>query len=100
MPQGLSAYLVSVTLRMAAGGILAAAAAGSQQVSGPFAAFGLGVAAPLVVEKLSRTIPLRYPPDPESNSEVSERRPLASTGDHSGAASHPETRASGASDAR
>jgi hypothetical protein len=58
IPQGLAAYLISVTLRAGAGAGLAAAAAGSGQVSGPLAAFGLGVAAPLVVEKLSRAISL------------------------------------------
>ena len=47
-----------MALRAGAGAGLAAAAAGSGQVSGPFAAFALGVAAPLVVEKLSRAIPL------------------------------------------
>jgi hypothetical protein len=58
IPQGFAAYLISVILRASAGAGLAAAAAGSGQVSGPFAAFALGVAAPLVVEKLSRAIPL------------------------------------------
>src|ERR1044071_9593079 len=70
--QGLSAYLISVILRMGAGGVLAAAAAGSQQVSGPFAAFGLGVAAPLVVEKLSRAIPLVDPPEVEDAARAAE----------------------------
>jgi hypothetical protein len=58
IPQGLVAYIISVILRAGAGAGLAAAAAGSGQVSGTFAAFALGVAAPLVVEKLSRAIPL------------------------------------------
>jgi len=58
IPQGLAAYLISVMVRAGAGAGLAAAAAGSGQVSGTLAAFGLGVAAPLVVEKLSRAIPL------------------------------------------
>jgi hypothetical protein len=58
IPQGLAAYLISVILRAGAGAALAGAAAGSHQVSGPFAAFALGVAAPLIVEKLSKTIPL------------------------------------------
>lgn len=72
IPQGLAAYLISVVLRAGAGAGLAAAAAGSGQVSGPFAAFALGVAAPLVVEKLSRAIPITDPqvvadrvPEPE-----------------------------------
>ena len=58
IPQGLTAYIISVFLRAGAGAGLAAAAAGSGQVSGTFAAFALGVAAPLVVEKLSQEIPL------------------------------------------
>jgi hypothetical protein len=58
IPQGLAAYVISVVLRAGAGAGLAAAAAGSGQVSGTFAAFALGVAAPLVVEKLSQAIPL------------------------------------------
>jgi len=58
IPQGLTAYIISVVLRAGAGAALAAAAAGSSQVSGTFAAFALGVAAPLVVEKLTRAVPL------------------------------------------
>jgi len=52
------AYLISVVVRVGSGAFLAAAAAGSGQVSGSLAAFGLGAAAPLVVEKLSKTVPL------------------------------------------
>ncbi|GAA4200084.1 hypothetical protein GCM10023074_31470 [Microbispora amethystogenes] len=44
------------------GALIAAAAAASGQVSGAFAALGLGVAAPLVVEKLTRLVPA-----PQSN---------------------------------
>ena len=58
IPQGLAAYLISVVVRAGAGAGVAAAAAGSGQVSGTFAAFGLGIAAPLVVEKLARLVPL------------------------------------------
>jgi hypothetical protein len=58
IPQGLLAYLISVFLRAGASAGLAAAVAGSGQVAGPFAAFALGVAAPLMIEKLSRAIPL------------------------------------------
>lgn len=58
IPQGLAAYLISVIVRAGVGAGLAAAAAGSGQVSGSFGAFGLGVAAPLIIEKLSRTIPV------------------------------------------
>ena len=48
--------VVSVVLRMAIGAILAAAAYGSGQVGGPLPALGLGVAAPLVIEKMTRTL--------------------------------------------
>lgn len=61
IPQGLAAYLISVIVRAGAGAGVAAAAAGSGQVSGTLAAFGLGVAAPLVVEKLAQTVPLLQP---------------------------------------
>ena len=56
--QGLTAYLLSVILRGMVGAGLAAAAAGSHQVSGAFAAFGIGVAAPLIMEKLASQVPL------------------------------------------
>ena len=52
------AYLVSVVIRVGLGAGLAAAATGSDQVSGSLAAFGIGVAAPLVLEKLAQTVPL------------------------------------------
>ena len=58
IPQGLAAYLISVVVRVGAGAGVAAAAAGSGQVAGTLAAFGLGVAAPLVVEKLAQVVPL------------------------------------------
>ena len=58
IPQGLTAYVVSVVIRVGVGASLAAAATGSGQVSGSLAAFGLGVAAPLVLEKLAQTVPL------------------------------------------
>lgn len=58
IPEGRAAYLVSVVMRVGLGAGLAAAATGSDQVSGSLAAFGLGVAAPLVLEKLAQTVPL------------------------------------------
>jgi hypothetical protein len=60
IPQGLTAYIISFVARIGVAAGVAAAAAGSGQVSGPLAAFGLGVGAPLVVEKLSRAIPVVY----------------------------------------
>ncbi|WP_141578552.1 hypothetical protein [Actinomadura sp. WMMA1423] len=59
IPQGLTAFAVSVLIRLAVGAAVAAALAASGQVSGPLAAFGLGVAAPLVIEKLARLVPLQ-----------------------------------------
>lgn len=61
--QGLAAYLISVILRVGVGAAVAAAAAGSGQASGTVAAFALGVAAPLVVQKLARGIPLTDQPE-------------------------------------
>jgi hypothetical protein len=63
IPQGLAAYLISVAIRAGAGAVLAAAAGSSGQVAGVFGAFALGAAAPLVVERLARVIPLDVPPD-------------------------------------
>jgi hypothetical protein len=56
--QGLIAYVVAVILRVGVGSALAAAFAGSHQVSGPLAAFTLGVAAPMVVARLAKAVPL------------------------------------------
>lgn len=55
-------FLVSVLIRLAAGAGLAAAAGASGQVSTEFACFALGVAAPLVVEKIVQAAtPTRLP---------------------------------------
>lgn len=58
IPQGLAAYLFSVAIRMLMGAVVAGAAAASDQVSGALAAVGLGIAAPLVIEKFAREVPL------------------------------------------
>jgi hypothetical protein len=58
IPQGLDAYLISVVLRVGAGAGLAAAAVSSGQASGALAAFGLGVGAPLAVQKLAKSVRL------------------------------------------
>lgn len=55
---GRTAYLVAESVRMLIGGILASGAASSGQVSGPLAAIAIGVAAPLMVERLTTLIPL------------------------------------------
>ncbi|GAA2613126.1 hypothetical protein SMC26_14240 [Actinomadura fulvescens] len=72
IPQGMAAFWVSVLIRVGVGGVVAAAMAHDGQVAGAVAAFGLGVAAPLVIEKLARLVPLNLdvpaalelPPDP------------------------------------
>lgn len=48
----------SVIIRVGLGAGLAAAAAGSMQVSGPLGAMAVGVSAPLVIEQMSRQIPV------------------------------------------
>src|SRR5690242_18810329 len=58
IPQGLTAYVISVVARVGVGGLVAAAAAGSGRVSSALVAFGLGVGAPLAVEKLAQAVPL------------------------------------------
>lgn len=58
IPQGLVAYVLSVVIRVGVGAALAATAASGKQVAGAFGAFGLGVAAPLVIEKLARAVPV------------------------------------------
>ncbi|WP_462188490.1 MULTISPECIES: hypothetical protein [unclassified Frankia] len=52
------AYLVAELVRLAIGAGLAAAAGASGQVDTAFAALAVGVAAPLVVERLARAVPL------------------------------------------
>lgn len=58
IPQGLAPYLLSIVIRGGFSVGVATAAAASQQVVGAFAIFGIGVAAPLVIEKLAQSIPL------------------------------------------
>ncbi|GII64472.1 hypothetical protein Skr01_45570 [Sphaerisporangium krabiense] len=56
IPQGRAAYLTSVAIRAGVGAVLAAAATEGRQISGAFAALALGLAAPLVVEKVTRLV--------------------------------------------
>jgi hypothetical protein len=74
--QGMVAFVVVVALRVGVGSALAAAFAGSHQVSGPLAAFTLGVAAPVVVERLAKFIPLTYSQD-DSDSPDDSGQPAA-----------------------
>ncbi|MFI0480054.1 hypothetical protein [Actinomadura sp. 9N215] len=63
IPQGWVAFVLSVGIRSGVGAILAAATAASGQVEGAFAAFALGVGAPLVIERLARAVPVAGPPE-------------------------------------
>jgi len=79
IPQGLSAYVISVVARVGVGGLVAGAAAGSGRVSSALIAFGLGVGAPLAVEKLAQVVPLtgHLPSNPDPQAAVAEPSPQA-----------------------
>lgn len=63
-------FLASVLIRLSVGAGLAAAAGAANQVSGPFGALAVGVAAPLLVEQLARQVPLTSSsPQPVQNHE-------------------------------
>lgn len=51
-------YAVAELVRLVAGGVLASGTAASGLVSGPLAAIAIGVATPLMVERLTGLIPL------------------------------------------
>jgi hypothetical protein len=79
VPQGLSAYVTAVLTRLAIGAIVAAAAAAGDEIRGAWVAFGLGVAGPLVVQRLAGDVPLAGGEEP---------RPLPhAPGQHHGAGS-------------
>jgi hypothetical protein len=77
IPQGLTAYVISVVARVGVGGLVAAAAAGSGRVSSALVAFGLGVGAPLAVEKLAQAVPLtgHLPGKPEPQATIAKPSP-------------------------
>ncbi|MFB4299572.1 hypothetical protein [Actinomadura sp. NTSP31] len=54
---GAGPYLASIVIRLAMGMGLAAATGASGQVNGPFGAVAIGVAAPLIIEKLAQQVP-------------------------------------------
>ncbi|ASO19562.1 hypothetical protein FHR81_000760 [Actinoalloteichus hoggarensis] len=54
--------LASVVIRLGVGSGLAVAAGITGQVSGPFGALAIGVAAPLLVEQITRALPATAPP--------------------------------------
>jgi hypothetical protein len=55
------AYAVAETIRLIIGGGLAWAAADSGQITSPIGALAVGVAAPVIVERLTRAVPLDDP---------------------------------------
>ncbi|MEN3360365.1 MAG: hypothetical protein V7637_4347 [Mycobacteriales bacterium] len=59
---GIVGYAVAEAIRLIIGGGLAGAAATSSEVTSPAGALAVGVAAPLIVERLARAIPLTEPP--------------------------------------
>lgn len=62
----LGPYLVAVVLRVAIGVVVSWVSWASQQVDTPLAAFAIGVAAPLIVERLQRGEAL-VPPGPAAD---------------------------------
>ncbi|AOS62799.1 hypothetical protein TL08_09920 [Actinoalloteichus hymeniacidonis] len=69
--------LVSVLIRLGVGSGLAAAAGIAGQVSGPFGALAIGVAAPLLVEQLTRALPAADASRPPQAPEGPQRRDIA-----------------------
>lgn len=64
----LAPMLLAVLLRLAAGAGLAFAAGTDHQVNGPFGALAVGIAAPLIVEKLASQVPVGTPVSPQKSS--------------------------------
>jgi hypothetical protein len=71
--------IVSVLIRLAIGSGLALAAGSSGQVSGPFGALAVGVAAPLLVEQLARQIPQTTPAPISGADLATPSRPVTAT---------------------
>lgn len=55
---GAAGYLVAELIRLIIGSGLALASAESSQITTPMGAFAVGIAAPLIVERLTRAVPL------------------------------------------
>jgi hypothetical protein len=68
-------FLASVVIRLAVGAALAAAV-GATGPTGPLSAFAVGVAAPLIIEKLAQQIPVI----PESSATQRNALPIRQTG--------------------
>jgi hypothetical protein len=87
---GLAPLAVSVVIRLVVGAGLAAAAGTTGQISGPFGALTMGIAAPLLIEQLARQIPL------VSSNAVARATPPEGTSDQSAVPAvrpthHPQT---------
>jgi hypothetical protein len=91
IPQGLTAFVTAVLTKLAISTIVAAAAAG--EVTGVWVTFGLGVAAPVVLQRLAAEVPLaggeQLRPLPEAAHELQrdgrkEPQPVAGAGDGDG----------------
>lgn len=63
--QGLSAYVTAVLTRLVIGAIVSSAAAAGGEIRGAWVAFGLGVAGPLVVQRLAGDVPLAGGEEPK-----------------------------------
>lgn len=59
---GAAAYLVAGLIRLVIGAGLALAAGASNQIDSPVAAIAVGVAAPLIFERLAKTVPIDIQP--------------------------------------
>lgn len=58
MPQGMAAFVVMVLSRVGVGSLVAAVMAADGQEAGPMTAFGLGVAAPLMIQRMAPFVPV------------------------------------------
>jgi hypothetical protein len=71
---GLLPLAISVLIRLVVGAGLAAASGSTGQVSGPFGAVAVGVAAPLLIEQLARQVSLEPTPAAHSVSATTRTR--------------------------
>jgi hypothetical protein len=94
IPQGLSAWVTAALARVLIGTIVVAAASAGDEIRGAWVAFTLGIAAPLVVQKLAGEVPLAGGEDPAGLAPggiredrvvtAKERQPVAGSGDGDG----------------
>lgn len=72
-------YTVSIVIRLAVGGGLAAAAGVADQITGPFGAVAFGVAAPLVVEQLAKQVSLTESPAHDGGADAPPTEPQSAS---------------------